>query len=87
MALLKLTQPFKFTATQQPVEIIMTNSNQTFCGANINPASDQCAHYLNNRDRKTLSALSVIVVAGIATTAFFLYHAVLNTSTLGGVPF
>ena len=65
----------------------MNNEKPILCTANMGPASDQCAHYLNSRHRKTISAISVIVIAGMATTAFLLYHAVLNTSTLGGVPF
>ncbi|RLA07859.1 MAG: hypothetical protein DRQ54_04920 [Gammaproteobacteria bacterium] len=65
----------------------MDKKNQSFCSPNMGSVSDQCAYYLNNRDRKTLSVLSGIVAAGMATTAFFLYHAVLNSSTLGGVPF
>ncbi len=49
--------------------------------------SDQCAAYINNRDHKPLSLLCGAMLVGLTTTAFFLYHAVLNLSYQGGVPF
>ena len=65
----------------------MNNSEHILCNPSMNPVSDQCANYVNNRDHKALTVLGGIITVGMATTAFFLYHAVLGTSAVGAVPF
>jgi len=69
------------------MEIVMNDSEQALTSPCMNPVSNQCAAYLNNRDHKALRILGGIIAAGLAATAFFLYHAVLNTSTVGAAPF
>ncbi|MEL0083967.1 MAG: hypothetical protein VW985_13140 [Gammaproteobacteria bacterium] len=64
----------------------MSNNHQPV-DTNSGTVSDQCAAYINNRDRKPLSVLCGMMMACLTTTAFFLYHAVLNLSYRGGVPF